>query len=296
VTKRLSHQPLGRIPKYLNGAIIMNYGHERSIKDLPQIKYWANEIISIAQKFLRDENLVWRGTEPFKFMILCFLTKQLEHMESMAALDGHKDMSLIARSMLDGVAQLSWANQDPNTRATAWIEFAYIHDWRLFQRREAEGMAVDPLEKEQTLSNIHSFGDKFFTKRAKNNLLHRIELPKDPYYNNWTGHTIRDLFYKIGLGHLYERWYRPLSDWSHWSSAGFAPLLERQVEGTAYNSHSPEDEVYALIIGIECLFISLNIADKQFGSNLTKELEEFRNKYESWHKTSLSQSSEGKGK
>jgi hypothetical protein len=263
----------------------MEYGIENAKRDLPGFQEWLNRLAAIALSFLHQPNLGYRGTEPFKFMSLCFATKQLDHHTSMVSLSGRRDMLLIARSMLEGAAQLAWAAQDPDVRATQWLDFVAVHDWRLHLRRQREGVSTDPARLERILQRRASLGDAFLTKKAHDAKEAKRPMPTDPFTQNWTGMTARQLFQSVGMTLEYDHYYKPFSDWSHWASSGFASSLSHRQEGTMYDATSPEDQVYALIIEFFSLFTTLQIADHHHGKHFRGQLRHLNSLYQNWHNT-----------
>jgi hypothetical protein len=53
----------------------------------------------------------------FAFMTLCFASRQIEHANSILRLNPHRDCTLVARCMAEGLIQLFWAAKSSDERA-----------------------------------------------------------------------------------------------------------------------------------------------------------------------------------
>ena len=80
----------------------------------------------------------------FGFMCLTYLSKQNDHMSSILALSPIRDVMMIARSMIEGVAQLLWAKLDPDVQPGKWMAFSVVHNWKLMRHKLSRGLVVEP--------------------------------------------------------------------------------------------------------------------------------------------------------
>src|SRR3989304_3640237 len=70
----------------------------------------------------------------FAFMLLCFLSKQKEHLESVITLVNaqlYSDAMIIARNMIEGLGNIYWVSMDMNKRALRWRKYCVVTDYRI---------------------------------------------------------------------------------------------------------------------------------------------------------------------
>src|SRR5690554_2699161 len=87
----------------------------RARVDLPVLRDIARKFLSLADE-VGHRSTEYRDDAHFDLMVLVFFSKQSENLESLLALtESHpsRDTALVARSMLEGLAQLLWAHQQP---------------------------------------------------------------------------------------------------------------------------------------------------------------------------------------
>ena len=163
-------------------------------------------------------------------MVLVFFSKQSEHLESLLALtESHpsRDTALVARSMLEGLAQLLWAHQQPEERAKRWKAYAFVADWRLLRQKDEAGERTDPHTRNFIQEGLQRYGDLFLTKKAKRAKQAGQPLPFDPYHDAWTG--------KTGAALIEKRW---VSD----SMTSLTGISWTGITGTtmAFSPHCPD--------------------------------------------------------
>ena len=120
---------------------------EKCQQTLSGLEIWINKLVGmvheivVSAEYLDDDHL--------GFMALCFLVRQTNHIQSIVKLIPNRDSILIARSMVEGLYQLLWAAQEPTKRPLKWRVFAYVHDWRLLQKKIACGELIDPNQQQK---------------------------------------------------------------------------------------------------------------------------------------------------
>jgi hypothetical protein len=209
-----------------------------------------------------------------------FLYKQMQHAESLLLLVPRRDACLIARTMIDGYYQLSWAYLAPGERGELWRSFAIIHDWRLIQGRIKEGLPVAKADIRRNEAGLKEFGD-----------LHRAKNPKpnsqDPYNRYWRGKvSLAEMANAIGR-ELYDGPYAELSDWEHWGVSGIGDSISRQNDHLSVNHLSERIAGLALLSAFQCLFQALETVDAHLPLNITEALrdisKEFMEKIDSFY-------------
>lgn len=200
----------------------------------------------------------------FAFMALFFHAKQLEHTAAVLALDeaaGHPDATLVARSMLEGMWQLQWADQDREPRAHRWRAFSTVYDWRTLTARTAAGEAVAPDREARVLARLAPVREFFLTDAARKAARLGRPEPADPYTATWSGRTVRQLAEATGNLLLYATVYAQFSERHHWDPAGVAAGVQQDAHRLAYDASSPPLRATALSVAFQCLHETTRILD-----------------------------------
>lgn len=218
----------------------------------------------------------------FAFMSLSFLSAQIEHTGSLLVLiknQEYRDATLIARCMIEGLAQLVWARSDAQERGRRWRAFSYVTDWRKARRLLAIGKGVDDGQHQQIETAIKTLGDEFLTRKAANAKREGKPLPDDPYCENWTGHPISKLLEKVGAEVLYKTHYKSFSAWHHWSPEGIGPTIKRSGAHVEFRSPSVDEAVRSLVVAFQCLFQTADMVNQHLALGFGGRLTELRKKY-----------------
>ncbi len=221
-------------------------------------------ILALADECSRGVSV--REDDDFGFMAMQFFYKQIQHAESLLALEPRRDAGLIARTMIDGLYQLLWTSRDPEARAQRWRSFSIIHDWRLIQGRLREGIAVEKSVMENSEERLHTFGH-----------LHLLKKPKpgssDPYLRKWQGAvTLSEMADAVGR-ELYDGPYSELSDWEHWGVSGIGESISRNDNHLIVDTHSERVAGLSLLALFQCLVQTLQVVDVHFAMNLAEKLD-----------------------
>jgi hypothetical protein len=272
----------------------LQYSPDDANRDLPKLKGWSNRLMEIAQKFIISGNININN-EPFQLMCMSFISRQIEHIGSLIALGNHRDMGIIARTMLEGMILLLWARQNKNERPKHWKDFVYIHDWRMLIKHKKQGIIVPPEKWDEAFSRAIATGDMFYSHKAKKCVSDGKILPVDPYWRSWiepkkegkseNKRTWWDLFHEVGLDELYSNLYAPLASLFHWEASSVVQSISKTNEGIQYKSSNDSDVFYSILIGIISLHVTLQIVEKEFAIGMNKELSEFQQQFQDWHKT-----------
>jgi Family of unknown function (DUF5677) len=236
----------------------------RDPREIPFFRDQARMIVALADECSRGVQV--REDDDFGFMAMQFLYKQIQHAESLLALEPRRDAGLIARTMIDGLYQLLWTSQDPEARAQRWRSFSIIHDWRLIQGRLREGIAVEKSAIEKNGERLNAFGH-----------LHLLKKPKpgssDPYHRKWQGAvTLSEMADVVGR-ELYDGPYAELSDWEHWGVSGIGESISRNDDHLIVDTHSVRVAGLALLALFQCLVQTLQVIDVHFAINLAEKLD-----------------------
>jgi Family of unknown function (DUF5677) len=238
-------------------------------------------LFDLATGLMQDAS--YSEDDHFAFMCLSYVSKQKTHIKSILALTESRDSGLIARAMLEGMCHLLWAAHDPTARALQWRAFAWILDWRLMQAQIKAGEPIDNSRRVTIEKVLQQYGDMFLTSKARKARRSGSSMPDDPYFKEWTGHSIREIIEEVGGQELYLKLYKSFSAWQHWSPAGLANAINRESGRILYSSGSPSDTATALAVGFQCLLQTLEVADKHLQLGGATKIAELRNDYIAWH-------------
>lgn len=259
-----------------------SYSEEDARRDLPELSDWSDKLMEIASDVL-ERNEMRITSQPFRLMCLSFLSRQVDHVGSLIALHGHRDMMLIARSMLEGAVMLMWVSENSESRSARWRDYAYVHDWKMLRRHQREGRLVSEDDLSKVEKELEKVGKQFYTRKARKRDERSEPLPDDPYVYGWLGHSWYKLFQKVQLPDWYERFYAPFSDWHHWGAASLMGSVKKTEQGFLYSSERADDTVYALLIGISSLHVTLQVPNVELRLGIHHDLEAFRVGFEAWH-------------
>jgi hypothetical protein len=162
---------------------------QKAQRDLPDLREWVNRLLDLTINML--ESVPYSEDDNFGFMALCFASKQVDHMRSILALNGSRDVWLIARSMLEGRNQILWAVRDPDVRAQRWRAFALEGVWK-FNRSEQSAIRY----MHQTASKCNEMAE-IGAKNARSTS-HQKALNQFP--NTLLVHDWREMRTKIEVG------------------------------------------------------------------------------------------------
>lgn len=255
----------------------MNNDNERSMQDLPELHQRGDRLLVLAGEILA--NVQYSEDDHLGFMSLCFLSKQIGHMQSILTLSPSRDTILIARSMIEGLCQLLWAADEPDKRPMQWRAFAWVHDLRVMEVKEAQGETVS-FEQHNAIENALCEIGKQFLKKKKRDLKQMGSISSESYHDNWRcGEKIWKICESVGGADLYKKLYEPFSDWHHWGIAGLSSAIERQGERVVYLPLSTIDSATAIACGFQCLLQTAELTDKRLCTGLESKIHEIRNGY-----------------
>ena len=161
-------------------------------RDLAELR----ERIDQVARLLDQREVSWAFKAPgeaWNNMLTLFAHKTLQNARSVLELSHYGDAGLIARSMLESIALLRYANEDRESRPLLWSEFDAVQAVRESRERlefeERPGREEDIAETRELLSIAlaerarvgHKFIDQKRVKEAKK----KGEIDADVYVNQW---------------------------------------------------------------------------------------------------------------
>lgn len=238
-------------------------------------------LLETAASYLRRvrDLLSSRGTKipntqgAFASMVVAFCWKQEDHADAIMTLGKHRDVQLIARSMIEGLCQLKWAAQDPGSRAERWRQFAWVHDWRLLRRDHKVGKPVPSDTEERILDGLAEHGHLFLKAKARKN---QDKAGRDPYVQHWSGRSVAQLCEEVKGERLYEWPYATFSDWHHWSPGGVVPVFKEEGRKVTFPRPSAHDVLPSFAVAFQCLYETIELANSTFALGADNDLREIR--------------------
>lgn len=262
----------------------MKLTEQRAEQALPELRDWLNRLLNLTDEMAYG--VKYSEEDHLSFMALCFLHKQVDHARSVIMLIPGRDAVLIARSMIEGLVQLLWAESRPDELPKKWRAFAWIHDWRIMREKAGKGKTVDESQRTKIEDALHEFGEQFLKKREKSSRESGGAMSDDPYHDNWrTGYAIKNICKDVEGEEMYDNLYVPFSDWHHWGAAGLGSCLSRQDGYVTYSSLSHSDSATALIVAFQCVFQTAEVVERNLETGVGLKLSELRDNYIRWHQT-----------
>lgn len=254
---------------------------EQSLLGLTKV---ANRLMTLAEGAF-SPTISYYPMDGADMMALSFTTKQREHLASVLMLvDGgaHRDACLIARSMLEGFAQLKWAFANIPERTDLWRLYGLIEDWRQFRRNEERGYPIEPEDKLAMKRLIREYGPRYYTGKAKRRIAEATRdgvdasLPDDPYRRAWTDVDVRSMMRDSGNLVLYDIIYRHASAWIHWNPRSLYRAIDRVSphEVSGFTEVDWVSAAYAMLAACRSIEQTLEVLDDHFSLGLSETLQQ----------------------
>lgn len=263
----------------------MDYNlHEESCQEaLDGLIIRSHNLVDLSNMVVQDARC--REDDHFGFMGLLFVSRQIDHIQCLAALGQQRDAMLIARSMIEGLCMLKWAAQSINERPLMWRAFSYVHDWRTHCRKVQSGEAVDPLQQAKIESGLATYGHLFYTNNTRRAQEARQDLPSDPYHKDWKcGTQIKQICESVGGSVLHQEIYSTFSDWHHWGISTMAEAISLSDDNVCYKSTSASRYAEALATGFQCLIETVELVNQHLALGKELQISEIRDDYLKWHR------------
>lgn len=243
---------------------------KRALLALPELNALVDEVLDLAERVGSDQAALWdidHGSEEHAgFMALAYVSKQQEHLQSLLVLVSagqHRDAWLIARTMIEGLAQLRWAHANQPHGPDEWFWYGVVEDWRQLQKNKGNGLD-DPATEAFADKLLDQYGSNYYTPKATRKADASQPLPRDPYRRRWNQLDAAAIFSHIEGSDLYETIFRVASDWVHWSPRSMFLAITDEGETQKYTKGDPARAAQALAAGILSLLQSLEILDSHF--------------------------------
>lgn len=253
-----------------------------SVEDLPKLKKQVENLREVFHQNY-EKRFEYPNDNHFSFMLLCFLNKQFEHLNSVLNLvnsELYSDAMIISRNMIEGFAIINWVSKDKNKRALRWRKYCVVTDYRIALKRnkgdknKIDKDIIDRLEKE---------GEEYLFERLRKPKVQKNNLSADPYKQYWLfdddGKEVKIYsLFDEGDKQLYEI-YSDMSDWVHWNVNRIGRRLTRDKSEVGYFKNPAQDGCLALSSAFLSLFYLMDVVNQYLKLNYDSVLNNVTESY-----------------
>lgn len=170
----------------------MNEPIDRAIRAVPELNALVTEVLDLsscigAMHSSVADDAINSAEARARDMALMYVSKQDEHLRSVRVLieaGQHRDAWLIARTMLEGWAQLEWALCHQPEGPDEWFWYEAIEDWRQVRKNLASGGAPDDAAASVAQGILNQHGKGYYSAEARKKANLGKPIPADPYRHN----------------------------------------------------------------------------------------------------------------
>lgn len=249
----------------------MGERQRRAEQALPVLTALADEVLTLsdcigsAQVAIGDVG--HSAKERAGLMTVSYVGKQDEHLRSIRVLihaGQHRDAFLIARTMIEGLAQVLWAHKHQPHGPDEWFWYEAVEDWRQLQINKSDGLIVDAEIVAIAQQLLDQYGSNYYTSKAVEKVNAGEPLPADPYRRKWSRMDAASIFYHVQGEELYRVVYRVASDWVHWSPRSMRLPFANEGSVEKYVIGDASRAAQALAAGGLSLLQTLDIVNTHF--------------------------------
>ena len=253
--------------------------------DFPILKKHSDIILSFAKNFVSNKFRIDESNH-FVFMVMCFLTKQIEHFISLMSLINagqFSDSTIIARIMMEGMATISWVSINPDERAYKWRNYSVITDYKTLLDIKRNGLRYSTDQEKEILERLKVDGNMFL-KEPEKKQIDLSNINEKSYRYTWLfdeeGNYVEtaDLF-KAGKANEVYAIYKKMNSWIHWNVLGIGKMIKRETENLQFSANKIEEATLAMAAGFASLHYILFIANECLSLNIHNELKNIEEAY-----------------
>lgn len=247
-------------------------------EELRQLREDINRLLQITESLIKNVSFD-RRKDHMGFMALCFVSKQIDHVESICLLEDnnkYRDAWLLSRIMFEGLAFLYWASQDPVNRPYNWKSYYWVEEFK-----RSYGKSIDQSHKTEIEDGLKAYCTQFLKKKSIDKDIAQI-IPDD-YYNRWyisrknsPPVRINDIIKSVNLGLLEKPVYSMTSGWIHWDSFTIGQVLQFDGSCFSYSNETKWIGILAFETGYMSLLLSDALLDSHFKLDSPKLQEELK--------------------
>ncbi len=253
----------------------MVYSDEIAVEELPELLDWAEIFLQYVKKGIPE--LSCSKSDHFGFMAIFYLNRQHEHLNSICTLVESRDCALIARTMVEGLIQLKWAEEMPDKRGLQWKTHRWILLWKLMVS------APDSISRDrhQEIEKNFKLYEKIF--RKKKYIKDDISPAKpEAYHDNWRCNIQMGEMCPNDLMPLYENTYKDFSDVLHWGTFSVFESFSQNGSRISFDSNKPSLIGRALTFGIVSLIYTAGVVNSCLNGKPLEEMSEQAHDFFKW--------------
>lgn len=238
----------------------------------------TNAILRLSQDIF-DRRIEYTASDKTELMILGYASRQDGHLSAVQDLvrgGHHSDATLIARTMFEGAAQLTWALSNFPERPEMWFWYGIVEDWRQVQANRARGIEIEAEQQSALDEAMKDRGEDYLTVKTRKKLEKGESVHADPYRRKWLELDLASICHQLDESwvNYYNQIYRTFSDWVHWSPRSLFLNVEfENGNATALRKEDPHSAAVALKVGEFALYRMLRILNWKFDLGIEEELE-----------------------
>lgn len=249
---------------------------------IPLLRELVAAVLDLSSELFDSNVEIAFETDHLGFMMLVYASKQEEHLQSIRTLIDHgrdRDAALIGRTMVEGLALLRWAVQEPGTRPELWRGYAYVADSRTARLRQELGVPPDEEHEATVKAYLDRYGDRYLSGKARAKQDQGKTPPQDPYRREWYDRDLASIFRDTNLAEVYESMYRATSDWTHWNILPIARSLTFEELRITYQPSHPLSAAASLTAGFSCLLEALKLVNWHFECGFDERLSDLERRF-----------------
>lgn len=253
-----------------------------SVEDLPKLKKQVENLREVFHQNF-EKRFEFPKDDHFSFMLLCFLSKQFEHLESVLNLvnsELYSDAMIISRNMIEGFEIINWVSKDKNKRALRWRKYSVVTDYRIaLKKTEGDKNKID----KDIIDRLEKEGEEYLCERLRKPKVQKNNLSADPYKQYWRfdddGEEVKIYsLFDEGDKQLYEI-YSDMSDWVHWNVNRIGRRLTRDKSEVGYFKNPTQDGCLALSSAFLSLFYLMDVVNQHLKLNYDSVLNDVSESY-----------------
>lgn len=241
---------------------------------LPGLKQLATDVLGFLNG-LSIKVLPWEDAENNSKARADYMTRtmvliQYEHLSSVLSLvtNGHdRDSSIIARSMVEVLAQLRWALLDEPVRTDEWFWYTVVLERLQLLENLDEGRQIEPGVWDASERLITLYGSNYFNKRTRtaNQTGNALPPERERYRYRWHQDDISFVIANGLNDALAVDYWRSASAWSHASPLYVFRAMDQGDGPTQYEQSDPREAAQGLYMSIHSCLNTFGLANSRFG-------------------------------
>lgn len=187
-------------------------------------------------------------------MLTYFIYKQLDHAMSVHKISPSMDVVLMARTMLDGLINISWVLEAPEERVKDWFDFTAVDNFELLQRKFENKVEVSQEDQKEIQEAYDAVKERFLKPNSNR------------HYDNFRrGKSLKSIAEgNPVLKNLYKGSYKYFSDWAHWGSQSLHHAVIQTPNVISYYEDDHSYLIPAVIAARHSLYETAMVANTHF--------------------------------